>query len=138
MFMNTKESWKCEMTDADEVSLRRTHSGVEAGHQPATSLAEEKLATLWTGPYPEAGGQECLEFVHQAVFPQPPLQDDKALLPENLERRIHTAQPRGTLHLLAQQGAVLQGVFPMPCDGTSTPLAVWCGSVSLSSKVEAF
>lgn len=43
------------MTDSDKISLRRTHSRMEGGHQLATSPAQEELATLWMGPYPGAG-----------------------------------------------------------------------------------
>ena len=54
MFMNIKEIWKYGMTDSNKLSLRRTHSRIEGGHQLATSPAQE-LATLWMGPYPWAG-----------------------------------------------------------------------------------
>lgn len=136
MFINIKEIRKCERTDTEEISLRRTHSRMEGSGPPASHFsAEENLATIWTGHARKLGAGISGVCEPGSFFTSGLCRISETLPSEDVGIRIHIAQAGENHSILVYTGSCAPGHLHMRYNRTNTPGVAWGGSASLSSEV---
>lgn len=103
--------------------------------QPSTSLAEEKLATVWLVCSHKLGAGMSGVCVPGSLFTSYLCRISEILPSENLRIRIHVHKPGGTIHVLVQVGSWAPGCLLHCCRETTIPRVVWCGSILSSFEV---